>query len=166
MPRILEVFAYLLVYYIKGCVGAVWLEKFFLKSYRLYRCSILILMSMIVNNRSCRCSVKIERLLLAKYRLCRCSAVTEKLLLTNYKLHRCSVLTEILLLKNGKLYRCSPMIEQLLIPNCRLCKCNSLTLICYHYRSLTFVFLVLASCLSSSENGKGLFVSKMSSLPL
>ena len=40
-------------------------------SYRLYRCSLLIEMLMLVEHRLCRCSVVIKMLLLVNYRLCR-----------------------------------------------------------------------------------------------
>ena len=58
--------------------------------FRLCGCSVLIVISLLVNYRLCECSVLIEKLLLVNHRLYRCSIVTVMLMLVSYRLCRCS----------------------------------------------------------------------------
>ena len=103
-----------------------------------YRCSVPIIMLMLVSYRLWRCSIVTEKLLIANYRLCKCSVLTEiLLLLANYRLCRCSLVIVMFLLVDYTFCGCSVAIE-LLLESFRLGRYNELTSICYYCSSLPF----------------------------
>ena len=98
----------------------------FQKTARCRLIHLVLLISLGANYRLYRCSVLIEMLILVKYRLCTCSVVIKMLLLASYRLFRCNVVIVILMLVIYRLCRCSIVIEIFLLANYRLCKCSVL----------------------------------------